>query len=575
MTRSLFIFFSLVFFSSFSQEDQDNFLLQEDIKKLNQESFVAFHKSYVFFFEKQKDSSFFYSSQAYNNISKKSEILPYLDYIYGVNAIHKKFFTLAKKKLKNIPKNFKYQYLVNYNLGNIALNTKQYREALNYYTSTINSNKVHSKNRLKRVYHNIGVCHLHLKNYASAEKFLFKELDIASKEKDTLSIIYSKLDLGNLYYEQYKDEIAISYFKEAYQLAILFSDIKTKQITSQNLAIVEKNRKRYKESTTYYTEYIKWKDSIWNRDKISQLLEKDKQIALIKKEKEITVQKEIAIKQKERIQLFFIILIIGLLLLGVLFYLYRIKIKQNALINSQKDQLEHLNATKNYLFSVISHDLRSPTNSLIKQQNKLMNEITEKDFLNAKKTTLSSIKLVTGLQHLLNNTLNWALEESNKLIFDKKAWALSPIIQQVLIDFQNLAEIKQIVIQTNLNDEIDIVIDRESLKIILRNILDNAIKYTNEKGVITITTQLINGDTCRIEVADSGKGISLQQLAQIKQLRELNIEQINRSKGVGLGFLLCTALTNKNNGIFNIDSVLGEGTTIKLDFPLNSKLVSK
>ncbi|NQX85754.1 MAG: tetratricopeptide repeat-containing sensor histidine kinase [Flavobacteriaceae bacterium] len=569
MTQRLFFFFTLVFSCSFSQEDKDNFLLQEDIKKLNQESFVTFRKAYVFFFEKQKDSSFFYSSQAYNSIPEESEIIPYLDYIYGVNAIHKKFFTLAKKKLKNIPKSFNYQYLVNYNLGNIALNTKQYKTALDYYTSTLNSNKVQSKNRLKRIYHNIGVCYLHLKDYNLSGKFLLKELDISQNEKDTLSIIYSKLDLANLFYEQYKDNIAISYFKEAYQLATLFTDIKAKQVTAKNLAVVEKNRKRYRESTKYYEEYNRWKDSLWNRDKISQLLEKDKQIALLTKDKEIAVQKEVALKQKERIQLFIIVLISILLFLGVLFYLYRIKIKQNALINSQKDQLEHLNATKNYLFSVISHDLRSPTNSLVKQQNKLMNEITEHDFLNAEKTTLSSIRLVTGLQHLLNNTLNWALEESNKLIFDKKTWALTPIIQQVLIDFQNLAEIKQIEIQTNLNDEIDIVIDRESLKIILRNILDNAIKYTSEKGIIKISTQLINENTTRIEVKDSGKGISLQKLMKIKQLRELNIEQINRSKGVGLGFLLCTALTNKNNGVFNIDSIPGEGTTIKLDFPLH------
>ena len=420
--KLVLIIFCLPSFS-YSQLNKDETLLINSLEKICLGKFKNFHKAHSFFSEKEIDSSFFYSSQAYNSIPNNAEITPYLDYIYGVNAVDKKFFSLAQKKLKNIPSTFPYQYLVDYNLGNIALNTKQYKKALEYFSSTINSNNIQSINILQRVYHNIGVCHLHLKNYASAEKFLFKELDIASKEKDTLSIIYSKLDLGNLYYEQYKDEIAISYFKEAYQLATLFSDIKTKQITSQNLAIVEKNRKRYKESTTYYTEYIKWKDSIWNRDKISQLLEKDKQIALIKKEKEITVQKEIAIKQKERIQLFVIILIIGLLLFGVLFYLYRIKIKQNALISSQKEELERLSVTKNYLLSVISHDLRSPTNSMVRQQNKLMEQIVKQDFLAAKKTTRSSIKLVKGLQHLLNNALNWALEENNKLIFDKKNMA--------------------------------------------------------------------------------------------------------------------------------------------------------
>ncbi|WP_346882195.1 tetratricopeptide repeat-containing sensor histidine kinase [uncultured Algibacter sp.] len=567
MKKLIFFYFILLTINAFSQKDKDNFLLEQDIKEKCQEQFVDFHKAHVFFFKKQKDSSFFYSSQAYNNISKEPEIKNYLNYMYGVNAIHKKFFSLAQEKLKSTPNTFPYKYLVNYNLGNIALNNSEYDKALAYYISVINSDKVQSNGRLKRIYHNIGICYLHLKKYDTAKEFLLKELNIAQNEKDTLSIIYSKLDLGNLFYQQYKDSLAISYFKEAYNLAVLFPDIESKQTTAQNLAIAEKNRKHYKASTTYYAEYVKWKDSLWNRDKISELLEKDKQIALAIKDKEVTIQKEISKKQKERIRLFIIILIIALLFLAILFYLYRVKTKQHILINEQKEQLEQLNTTKNYLLSVVSHDLRSPTNALVKQQNKLMQQIVQKDFLSAQKITNTSIVLTKSLQHLLNNVLNWSLEQSNKLIFDKKKLALTPIIHQILFDFKSLAEVNQIEIKTDLNDAININVDSESLKIILRNILDNAIKYTHEKGEIKVTTTLTDNNTCCIEIKDSGHGISLEQLTQIKRLKELNTDQINRSKGVGLGLLLCIILTKKNDAILDIESALGKGTTIKIFFP--------
>ncbi|QMU65050.1 MAG: tetratricopeptide repeat protein [Flavobacteriaceae bacterium] len=164
---------------------------------------------------------------------------------------------MAEEKLKSIPDFPPYKYLVDYNLSNIALNNSQYEKALAYYISVINSNTIQTNDRLKKIYHNVGVCYLHLKNYHASEKFLMKELEISQNEKDTSGVIYAKLDLGNLFYQQYQDDKAIFLFKEAYDLARLFHDIRLKQLASQNMAIVEKNRKHYKESVTYYTQYIR------------------------------------------------------------------------------------------------------------------------------------------------------------------------------------------------------------------------------------------------------------------------------------------------------------------------------
>ena len=551
----------------FSQSDPDYVALQNDLEDIHESKLINFHKAFTFFYNAKIDSAYFYCSRASEEILKKSEATNYLNLIFGVSSYDKGFYTLAKKKLKNISRNFKYQYLVDYNLGNIALNNKQYQEALAFYNAVLQSKKVKSGDRLKRIYHNLGVCYLHLEDYVASEKFLLKELEASQNTNDTLSIIYSTLDLANLYYVQHKDEVAISFYKEAYQLAVLLSDINAKKVTAQNLAVVEKNRNRYKESTLYYTEYVKWKDSLWNLDKISQLLEKDKQIALVTKNKQIAMQKLVTVKQKKHIQLFVSILIIIMLFLGLLSYMFRIKIKQNTLINFQNEQLEHLNTTKNYLLSVISHDLRTPINTIKvnhKKLSALLNDSLHEDAINLNKKSEAVAESTSGM---LNNILNWALQQNGQLLFIPESHFLDLLINSILQNFRPLAEAKNISIVTLFEDvEKQVFLDKELFKIAFRNLIDNAIKYTPAGGSIKIKTKIKDAE-CILTIADSGKGMAEDVLKDINTYDTLNIEKIDRSKGLGLGLVLSKTLLVKNNGTFEIQNNSKKGITVTIKLP--------
>ena len=543
-------------------------MLSDDIKKLNLEKGSIFYKASTFFFENQIDSSFLYSSQAYNEeFTQKSKLINYILFIYGVSASEKGFNTIARKKLKEITNDFSFRYLVNLNLGSIHLDEGQFKDALEYSLLTLESDKIQDNYLLKGLYHNIGVCYLHLKRYNESEKFLLKELFIAEKEKDTFSIVGAKMDLGNLFYEQYKDDIAIDYFEQSYQLAKKFKDIELRKFTSKNMAVVEKNRKRFKESIDYYTEYEKWKDSLWNRDRISELVEKDKQISIALKDKELFIQTEKTAKQTRRLQWGGGILVLAILFLVTLFYSYKTKVKQNQIITAQKGELEKLNHTKNYLFSVISHDLRSPVKMLIKQQQGFLKKIKKGETETLEETAGSALTIAESLNHLLNNVLHWSLEQNDQMIFNPQVQPIFPVINQVLFDFRLLAEEKGITLESDLDDEAFINIDRESIKVVLRNLLDNAIKYTPENGTIMVSTA-IEGDQCQIQVADSGMGISEEQLERINSLQELSIDKINRSKGIGLGLLLCTTLIKKNGGSFQVSAELNKGTHIQMTFPI-------
>ncbi|GAA3630645.1 tetratricopeptide repeat-containing sensor histidine kinase [Flavivirga jejuensis] len=552
----------------FSQKNEDHFALENSIKKVCKGKYTNFHKAHTFFFEKKKDSAFLYSSQALNDFIEESEITDYLNYIHGVNAYEKKFFSIAQKKLKTISSTFPYKYLVDYNLANIALNNNKYEEALHHYNVVINYNKIQSSHTLKRMYHNVGICYLHLKKYPESEKFLLKELSIAQNTKDTLSAIYAKLDLGNLYYQQYKDNKAISYFNKAYTLAKLFSNIEAKQATAKNMAVVEKNRKHYKKSVDYYIEYGKWRDSLWNRDKISELLEKDKQITVAVKDKEIFIQKEIAKKQKGRVQLFAISFIIVFLFLATLLFLYRIKIKQHKLINTQKQQLEKLNTTKNYLLSVISHDLRTSVN-LLKNNHKNLSELLNINdteaaiLLNNENTSISE-----STSQVLDNILNWALQQNDQLLFMPEAHPIEILIDAILFDFKPLAITKNIELVTiHKNSDALVLLDKELFKIAFRNLIDNAIKYTQKGGKISIETSILDKEFI-LKIKDTGVGMSPTILDVINNYEALTVEKIEKSKGLGIGLQLSKTLITKNNGTFKIVNNPDVGITVFLKFPI-------
>ncbi len=553
--------------SLFSQNNIDDIQLKRAIETVCRGKSPNFHKAHLFYFKQDMDSAYLYSSRA-SHLRKRDEINDFLNLIYGVSAYKKKFDSIAKNKLDNISPEFPFQHLVNFNLAGISVESQKFKEALIYYNKALNNNKIKSNTKLKIAYHNIGICHLHLKNYNRAETFLKKEIEIAKLDKDTLGLLYAKLDLGNVYYEQYKDKKAIALFEEAYRLGKTQEDLATKQITTQNMAVVEKNRNDYKKSVEYFEESIELKDSLWNKDKISLLLEKDKQQIVALKEKEVQIQKEHVKFQKQRSYWFLGGGIVFFLLFGMLLYFYNIKTQQNRTITAQKKQLETLNNTKNYLLSVISHDLRSPLNSINYNNETLHYALTHNDSQKALQLNNENITISKNTSHLLNNILNWALEQNDQLLFYPDVHNIGILIESVLFDYTPLAAIKNIDLASNFqNTHTQVFLDQELFKITFRNLIDNAIKYTPEHGKITVDMS-ISDHTCFIEIKDNGPGMPQDILDTINTYETLTIEKIDRSKGLGLGLLLSKVLMHKNKGIFKIKNNDNKGIIITLGAPL-------
>ncbi|AUC15051.1 hypothetical protein BTO06_07835 [Tenacibaculum sp. SZ-18] len=527
MLRTVFVFLLLGSSVLYSQKNKD--IIYEIGKSIcNESKTESLYKALTFYKNNQFDSCYVYSSVALSE-SKSIEERNFVNYIKGVSAFQKDLLKQAKTNFAKIDSSDNIiNNLKNLKLGQVCLSLKQYNEALSYYTKweaeSGNTNREFKKN----AFHNIGLCFIHKKNYEKAEEYFEKELSLI-KKNDTSSLIRTKMDLANIYYNEYLDDDAIPLFKEAYDLAQMFSDVELKKFTTQNMAVIERNRKGYKESVNYYIEYVQLKDSIWNRDKIIDLANRDKEILFTQKENEIKIQEE-KIEAHKVVQKGLIFGASGLLVFLGFWAFYYNKLKEkNSLITKQKEDLSFADKTKNYLLAEVSHDLRSPMNTIKHQHLQLKKYIDDNNLEGIKEANNSAITVTESTSHLLNNLLHWSLEQNNQMVFDQKEYPFKPIVEHVLYDYENLIEANDVKIKTNYIKNSLIKVDRESLKIVLRNLLDNSVKYMNGEGEISIEMGVDSENYAYVSIQDTGIGITAERLAKINRLKDVSIDKINRS----------------------------------------------
>ena len=528
-----------------------------------------FNKAQLFFLKKNWDSTLVYTMKQLSVDNKNTELNNYCNFFRGICFQEKKIFIEAKNSFNKISEKFEYYKSVKNNLGQIALEQNEFKKAIDYFKEFENFAENNHFNIDKgKVNHNLGICYLHLENYEKAEFYLLKSTKIQEKEKDTLMLIGAYGDVANLYYNQFKDDLAIPYFEKAYQLSQKIKRYDLKKISAINLAIVEENRKNLEKSIHYRKEAEIWNDSLTDQNKIWAIAEVEKKFAVRQKQKEIEV---LEVKNESRETQRNGLLIIAILLLsifGIGVYFYLQKIKKNKIILAQKENLDELNATKDKLFSIVSHDLRSSVNTLKSSNSKLMLNLRSNNYEELDGLLHKNAVVANSAYNLLDNLLNWANQQTNQIYFQKESLHLFSVIKQVEYNYKPLVLEKNIELKIEIDKNMFVLMDLDSLKIILRNLLDNSLKYTNEKGVISIYTQNDTANFIQLVIEDTGIGMNdtiIKELLQENaQLSKKNNKEII---GTGLGMQLCKSMLLKNGGKLHIESQEKIGTKIILFLP--------
>jgi signal transduction histidine kinase len=238
---------------------------------------------------------------------------------------------------------------------------------------------------------------------------------------------------------------------------------------------------------------------------------------------------------------------------------------QKQSIEEQKEVLRQANATKDQLFSIIGHDLRGPLNSIQGLTELIRHYRSEKKSEKVDELMRHMNDSVKRLSHLLDNLLSWALNQSGNFKSKIEEINLSFLLQEVEGIFKETAIAKNINIKLIVEEKLILRADQNSLATILRNLVGNAIKFTNAQGEIVINAQT-KEESISIEISDNGVGIPENKLEDIFELDNSSYGTSNE-KGTGLGLVLVKEFMDKNNGQLAVKSNLDEGTKFILTFP--------
>lgn len=235
-------------------------------------------------------------------------------------------------------------------------------------------------------------------------------------------------------------------------------------------------------------------------------------------------------------------------------------------IDTQNINLEQLNQKKDKLFSIIAHDLQSPLNSIITT----LHLIAEYELEEEEKKMLGDelLTLTKNTSNLLTNLLTWS-----KLQMDGRGVRLSTenvydAVERVLSIQRVMADKKSINIVSRVDPATYITADHNMLELVIRNLINNAIKFTPSGGKVSVDLQT-NNDTCNLMVSDTGIGIDPSQRDEIFSLKTQSTFGTNNEKGIGLGLVLCKELLALQQGELWFESVPGKGTTFFASFPLS------
>ncbi|GGK58990.1 MULTISPECIES: tetratricopeptide repeat-containing sensor histidine kinase [Flavobacteriaceae] len=540
--------------------------------------FKDFHSAHEFFEKGKIDSTYIYATKLIEDKTFNEQHINFILYVLkGRVLTEKALYDAAEENLQQailIGEKIKNPYvaIVYTILGKIYIEQKEFNKAVKILEDWKKSYKNKNSENSRINVHNLGVSYLHLQKFDKAEINLKESFVLSEQAKDTLGLARSCLDLANLYYVQYKDAIALSYFEKGLAFAEKTTNLPLLQNAYLNLAIVEENNKNYEKSLNYRKNFEKIKDSIWNKDQVWKLAEKDKEITVAVKDKEIKTLELTSELQKERLQtaqlknIIYASIAVSFLILIILSFFSNLKIgKKNSIISTQKDELVELVETNDRLFSIITHDLKSPIGLL---KNKLMSAIeilkpvnNEKE--KATQLILESFQLSKRTHLLIDNTLHWVIGNKQELLFSKEKLHVESIINMVHFDYIFQLEEKEIKFKNKVDSSVFVEADLNSLKILFRNILDNAIKFSHPKSEMHVSSNC-KENTCTIHWKD--QGIGFDQNAKNEHSSKVNQtnKDVSGNIGTGLGLRLCKVLAKKNEGSFDIKSIKGKGTIVSV-----------
>lgn len=406
----------------------------------------------------------------------------------------------------------------------------------------------------------IGTACLQMRKWKEAESYyrqVIETLRETRRDKVTLAIAYGQL--GWLKQLTSQPEEAAACYKEAEKIARETGAIDIERSSQEGLYTI------YKETNPalalrYMERNFALSDSLYRMETTRQI--NNLQVQYETAEKELHIQKQQSEIERTKLHrtLFALSTVFALLLCGMLYLLLRQRRKRNR-------QLAEANATKDKLFSIISHDLKAPVIAQKATLDALIanyNAYETDDLLDY----LERFRMASESQMgLLQNLLSWAQVQTGRAKYAPVPFDITQTIAETADLYGISAENKHIRITTEMPERCYVVGDREMIATVLRNLINNAVKFSHPDSEIRISLVSQTTSAC-ISVKDSGTGLTEAQVEAIRGAASApSSAGTQGERGSGLGLIICKDFLRRNGSRLIVESCDGEGT--RMSFELN------
>ncbi len=268
--------------------------------------------------------------------------------------------------------------------------------------------------------------------------------------------------------------------------------------------------------------------------------------------------------------------------IAVMIYVYLVKSRTNRLLKYQNQQISlanealreseknlmELNATKDKFFSIISHDLKNPFSSLLSISELMVESFDDADQEDHRAGFRKMHHSVKHLLDLLENLLTWSRSQRGRIKYDPVRFNLSHLIQENINLHKLLAEQKGIMLLSPDQDEIFAYGDRDMINSVIRNLMTNAVKFTDKDKQVEVKVKQTEKEI-EVSIVDEGIGISKENLNRLFRIDEkFKSNGTAGEKGTGLGLIICREFVEKNGGDISVHSEPGQGSTFAFTIPM-------
>ncbi len=604
MKRNAIAFFFLAYFNAISQINSDSLLSVAKNDGSDSVKFAAYIQLADLSVYDNPLASYDYATQAYrlslelNSAELKCVSLNRIGSSYWSSGVLDSSLHYLNKSL-DLAKKLNNRLLIARNNGNIAniyAASGNYFDAINYSRQALQEFRVlNNQNRIFAMLNNIGKYYmdngvLDSASYylSQAEKaiepefehmlpiFLFNIADLKFKERNFIDSD-SLLNLCEIEAQKYQDERALIRIKqmqaelhllnnrvvealkmarEAYERSVTTRVKDLIQTCAATLSIALEKNNKFEESLKLLNIGLAYRDSLESRRVKNQIAidkfnRKQLQISALEHRNS---HLETESSYWKRVILILSISMIIILVLGYSIYTRRQQIKKQHL------ELKELNNFKNKLFAIIVHDLRSPIGQLIGIVDLIEDGVNNKEILNMIRAK------VEGLDDLMTNLFALAYDYMDEETLKTEPFNLNQLVRDVINSLATISEPKNIHILNGIPSQTSVNADRGLITIVLRNLIVNAIKFSQANSEVKVESKNLN-DWVEVFVIDEGVGMKKEQIDRLFTTETVHSTGTQGEIGSGLGLILCKDFIERNGGTIRVKSKPQKGSTFTFTLP--------